>query len=245
MHNGTVPYFKQVKRSMITRISERAYQLVQGTTDSEMMFAMFVTNFEKLAGLSCEQKNMYHQDAGDGIDDAYTYTKDKEDLTSYLVSALKATLRQVHYLVLEHEYKAGVQPRPEHEIHETDVDGASVSAPLPPTRAIGRLNLAVTDGQSTCTSRYVSSTPDTAHSLYYSMGSKYECSGTKCNVLAASSEITTPPKSPLIARPLKKKERVVVVSSEPLAVGYNCAEVPINHMVVSGPNAYFAIEPCV
>lgn len=244
MHNGTVPYFKQVKRSMITRISERAFQLIQGTTDSEMMFAMFVTNFEKLAGLCGETKNMYHQDAGDGIDDAYTYAKEKEDFTSYMVSALKATLRQVHYLVLEHEYKTGVQPRPDQEIEETEEDGASVGAPLPPTRAIGRLNLAVTDGQSTCTSRYVSSTPDTAHSLYYSMGSKYECSGTKCNVLAASTEIT-PPKSPLIARPLKKKERVVVVSSEPLAVGYNCAEVPVNHMVVSGPNAFFSIESCV
>jgi predicted glutamine amidotransferase len=242
MHNGTVPYFKQVKRSMITRISERAFQLIQGTTDSEMMFAMFVTNFEKLAGLVGETKNMYHQDAGDGIDDAYTYAKEKEDFTSYMVSALKATLRQVHYLVLEHEFKTGVQPR--QEIEETEADGASVGAPLPPTRAIGRLNLAVTDGQSTCTSRYVSSTPDTAHSLYYSMGSKYECSGTKCNVLAASAEIT-PPKSPLIARPLKKKERVVVVSSEPLAVGYNCAEVPVNHMVVSGPNAFFSIESCV
>jgi len=246
MHNGTVPYFKQVKRSMIARISERAFQLIQGTTDSEMMFAMFVTNFEKLAALCVEDCNSYHTDAGDGIDDAYEYAKQKEDLTSFLVSALKATLRQVHYLVLEHEYKTGVQPRPEHDIQEADVDGASVGAPLPPTRAIGRLNLAVTDGQSTCTSRYVSSTPDTAHSLYYSMGSKYELrSNHQCQVLASSNGLITPPASPmLIARPLTKKERVVVVSSEPLAVGFNCAEVPVNHMVVSGPNAHFAIEPC-
>lgn len=248
MHNGTVPYFKQIKRNMFARISERAYQLVSGTTDSEMMFAMFVTNFEKSAGLNVENCNMYHQDAGDGIDDAYPYVKQKEDFTHYIVSALKATLRQVHYLVLQHEYKSGVQPQPEahEEIEDADVaDGASVGAPLPPTRAIGRLNLAVTDGQTTCTSRYVSSTPDTAHSLYYSMGSKYECSNHQCQVLASSNGMITPPVSPLlIARPLSKKERVVVVSSEPLAVGFNCAEVPINHMVVSGPNAHFAIEPC-
>jgi len=246
MHNGTVPYFKQIKRNMITRISERAYQLVQGTTDSEMMFAMFVTNFEKLAGLSVEECNTYHQDAGDGIDDPYPYAKVKEDFTHYMVSALKTTLRQVHYLVLEHEYKAGVQPKPDaHDPEECEVDGASESAPLPPTRAIGRLNLAVTDGLTTCTSRYVSSTPDTAHSLYYSMGSKYECSNHQCQVLASSNGITPPVSPLLLARPLSKKERVVVVSSEPLAVGFNCAEVPVNHMVVSGPNAHFSIESCM
>jgi len=247
MHNGTVPYFKQVKRNMISRISERAYQLIQGTTDSEMMLAMFVTNFEKLAGLCTDNSNAYHQDAGDGIDDAYEYTKRKEDFTSYIVSALKVTLRQVHYLVLEHEYTTGVQPRPDgnEEMHDSDVDGASMTKPLPPTLAIGRLNLAVTDGQSTCTSRYVSSTPDTAHSLYYSMGSKYECSQAKAQVLASSGLITPPASPMLIPRPLSKKERVVVVSSEPLAVGFNCEEVPVNHMVVSGPNAHFAIVPCV
>lgn len=172
MHNGTVPYFKQIKRSMISRISERAFQLIQGTTDSEMMLAMFITNFEKLAGLN-EDSNAYHQEPGDGMDDPYPYVKNKEDYTQHLADALKQTLRQVlpsvintreskkitsqvHYIVLEHEYKSGVQPRPTDQEHiELDTDGASVSDPLPPTRAIGRLNLAVTDGQSTCTSRYL------------------------------------------------------------------------------------------
>lgn len=236
MHNGTVPYFKQTKRAMLSRISERAFQLIQGTTDSEMMFAMFVTNFEKLAGLSKDDCNNYHQEAGDGVDDPYPYIKSKEDHTQFLVDALKATLRQVHFLTLQHEYKTGIQPKPAEEIEEHESDGAGFNDPLPPTRAIGRLNLAVSDGQSTCTSRYATSTPDTAHSLFFSTGSKFECANSKCHVLASSD-----PSTPVT---LAKKASVVLVSSEPLALGFNCEEVPVNHMVVSGPNQYFALERC-
>jgi len=244
MHNGTVPHFKQIKRSMLSRVSERAFHLIQGTTDSEMMFALFVTNFERLTGFVKDECNSYHQDPSDGMTDAYEYVKNKEDQTSMLVAALKATLRQVHYLCLQYEYDHAVQPKPEDDEHiqETEeADGASVRAPLPYTKTIGRLNLAVSDGQSTCTARYVTSPPETAHTLYYCKGSRFEAK--PCQVL---SDIT-PPASPVLksSSPLKQKERVVIVSSEPLAVGFNCEEVPVNHAVVSGPNAYFALEPCM
>jgi len=254
MHNGTVPYFKQTKRAMLTRVSERAYQLIQGTTDSEMMFAMFVTNFEKLSGME-DECNTYHQDAGNGMDDPYEYIKEKQDYTHNLAAALRATLRQVHYLTLQHEYKNGIQQRPEDDLseEESDVDGASAGIPLPPTRAIGRLNLAVSDGQSQCTARYVSSTPDTAHTLYYSTGSQFECKQKKCRVLGSSMG------APLVAAAQgaaqgctagakggdeRKRKEVVIVSSEPLAEEFNCQEVPVNHMVVCGPEASFAIESC-
>jgi predicted glutamine amidotransferase len=256
MHNGTVPYFKQIKRSMIMRISERAFQLVQGTTDSEMVFALFVTNLEKIAALTTEGRNTYHQEKNDGIEDEYEYIREKLDITQYLVAALKDTLRQVHYLVLQHEIKTHIQELAG-DFQEFEVDGASMASPLPPTRAIGRLNLAVTDGQSTCVSRYVTSRPDTAHSLYYSTGSKFDSD--QCQVILSSSTgslslplpvengVTPgiiPPSSPLLCPSMTKRERVVVVSSEPLAKGFNCAEVPVNHMVVSGPSAFFSVEPC-
>jgi len=242
MHNGTVPYFKQIKRAMLSRVSERAFHLIQGTTDSEMMFALFVTNFETIAGLIAnDTDNAYHLQSGDGIEDAYEYTKTKEDMTLFMVTALQATLRQVHYLSLEHEYKTGVQQRPpDYEPQELlDMDGASPASPLPYTRAIGRLNLALTDGQTICSTRYACSQPWTAHSLYYSTGSRFECTNHSCQVLC------TPPASPCLVPRSPKKERVVIVSSEPLAMGFNCEEVPVNHMVVSGPNGYFSIEPCV
>jgi len=244
MHNGTVPYFKQIKRSMLLHVSERAFHMVQGTTDSEMMAAMFITNFEKLMHLDENESLSPSCDpcfAQDSSELPYEYVLNKEDHTQYIVAALRATLRQVHYLILEHEYKTKVQPRPSvgNEPQECNLDGASLGSPLPETVAIGRLNLAVTDGQSTCTSRYVSSAPETAHSLYYSTGSRYECTNHQCQVLI------TPPASPLMNKRPQDKARVVVVSSEPLAHGFNCEVVPINHMVVSGPKGYCEVLPCV
>jgi len=224
---------------MISHVSESAFHLVQGTTDSEMMFAIFVSNFERLTGLGPEEKGgACHLENGDA---PYPYVITKEDHTQYLVAALRATLRLVHYLSLEHEYKAGIQVRPPagQEPLEMTLDGASQGIPLPETIAIGRLNLAVSDGQSTCTARYASSRPDTAHSLYYSTGSRYECTNHHCQVLI------TPPASPILIARAPNKARVVVVSSEPLAVGFNCEVVPVNHMVVSGPNGYSMVESCL
>jgi predicted glutamine amidotransferase len=243
MHNGTVPYFKQIKRAMLTYVSEKAFHMVQGTTDSEMMFAMFVSNFERLLHLDGDSCDNADKDSTSNDADApYSYILTKEDHTHTLAAALRATLRQVHYLALEHEYKAGIQPRPsaEQEPQECMLDGASIGEPLPETNGIGRLNLAVSDGQTTCTTRYVSSAPETAHSLYYSTGSRYECSNHQCQVLL------TPPASPiLMPKPTPNKSRVVVVSSEPLAHGFNCEVVPVNHMVMSGPNGYFDVLSCV
>jgi predicted glutamine amidotransferase len=275
MHNGTVPYFKQIKRAMLAHISDKALQFVQGTTDSEMMFAMFITNFEKLAQmdkraarLDLENSGEHHNSTHDASDTPFEYTLFKEDYTHYLVASLRATLRQVHYLTLDHEYKTGVQPRPAsgHEPLDADQDGASHAPPLPETVAIGRLNLAVSDGQSTCTSRYASSAPETAHTLYYSTGSRYECVDHQCQVLetppasprlvSASPRQTPSPiqsltssmqslTSPLRQVPKPINSKVVVVSSEPLAHGFNCDVVPVNHMVVSGPNGFFEVLSCL
>jgi len=239
MHNGTVPYFKQIKRAMLTHVSEGAFHLVQGTTDSEMMFAMFISNFERLLQ-SDQEKAEHDKDVHVDLSESpFEYAVQKEDYTHYLVDALRATLRQVHYLTLEHEYKTGVQQRPAaglEPLEMLDPDGASQAPPLPETVAIGRLNLAVSDGQSTCSSRYASSPPETAHTLYYSTGSRYECVGHQCQVLE------TPPASP---KNPSNNNKVVVVSSEPLAHGFNCDTVPVNHMVVSGPDGYFDVLSCL
>lgn len=239
MHNGTVPYFKQIKRAMLTYVSEKAFHLVQGTTDSEMMFAMFVSNFERLL----EEDGELIEEQDDCPEVAYKYINTKQDRTQHIATALKATLRQVHYLSLEHEYKTGVQPHPPagEEPSDSLLDGAGDALPLAETKAIGRLNLAVTDGQSTVTSRYVSSAPETAHSLYYSAGSRYECSQSKCQVFMTPP--TSPPTSPQPPE-RKNKSRVVVVSSEPLAKGFTCQVVPVNHMVVSRPDADPSVVPC-
>jgi predicted glutamine amidotransferase len=95
MHNGTVPYFKQIKRAMLTYVSEKAFHMVQGTTDSEMMFAMFVSNFERLLHLDDDCCDSTDKDSTNESDAPYAYILTKEDCTHYLAAALRATLRQV------------------------------------------------------------------------------------------------------------------------------------------------------
>jgi len=152
MHNGTAPYYKFIKRKLQATISDRAFNMIQGTTDSEMLFAMFITNFESLTG----------EDSGPE-DQPYS----SKDHTQDMAEALRQTLHQVHKLALEYE-NSKVSP----DMHvSTEADGADG---LPYTQTIGRLNLAVTDGSSTIAARYVTSDPSTAHTLYYARGSKIQ-----------------------------------------------------------------------
>lgn len=69
---------------------------------------------------------------------------------------------------------------------------------LPYTKTIGRLNVAVTDGNSAIAARYVCSDPTTAHSLYYTKGSNIEYKGKKCCVskCAQSKTYVTSPTTP-------------------------------------------------
>eukprot|EP01110_Echinostelium_bisporum_P010707 TRINITY_DN420_c0_g1_i1.p1 TRINITY_DN420_c0_g1~~TRINITY_DN420_c0_g1_i1.p1 ORF type:complete len:351 (-),score=84.63 TRINITY_DN420_c0_g1_i1:55-1107(-) len=240
MHNGTASYFKQIKRQMMNFVSERAYQLVQGTTDSEMMFAMFVTNFERLLGI--DGKDEFHQKQGDGIEDEFSYVEEGQDQTQNLADALRLTLRQVHSLILDYEYKTGIQEKPSTSspasspssgrVDEAASERALFSATLPETKAIGRLNLAVSDGKSSCVARYVTSAPETAHTLYYATGKSAECTNNKCRVVKDENNNNN------------NIAECTIVSSEPLSSSFECESVPVNHMVVNGINKYFAIQQC-
>jgi len=206
MHNGTVPHYKFIKRKMQNSLSDRAYGLIHGTTDSEMMFAMFVTHFERLVGEQGKEDEAY---------EARDYTQD-------MGIALRAMLQEVHQLALEYENSLsnpGVA---------VESDGADS---LPYTQAIGRLNVAATDGNSTVAARYVCSDPKTAHSLYYTRGTSIEYKGKNCCVSKCPS-------------PKPNSQQMVIVSSEPLGSQYDCEVVPANHMVLTGPNNYFSLESC-
>jgi glutamine amidotransferase len=207
MHNGTVPHYKNIKRKLMQTLSENAFNLIQGTTDSELMFAVFVTVFERLTG------------ERDGATDQPFSCRDH---TERLATAMRETLNIVHRFALEHEYNSK-QTTPDRSVEPTVADGAD----LEHTGAIGRLNLAVTDGTSSVTSRYVTSDPSTAHTLYYTRGARIEYKGSKCCVAKCPNS-----------------QPMVVVSSEPLGDAFVCEAVPVNHMVITGPNNYFCIESC-
>jgi len=214
MHNGTIPHYKFIKRTMMHSLSDRAFGMIQGTTDSEMMFALFVTHFEHLSGET------------DGKEDEPYSSKDH---TQTMTAALRETLHQVHKLALEYENNAD---QPESQTPAPiEADGADNIPPLsalPYTKTIGRLNLAVTNGKTAIAARYVCSDPSTAHSLYYTRGANIEYKERKCCVAKCNN----------ICQPM------VVVSSEPLGASYECEVVPPNHMVITGPNNYFSVEKC-
>lgn len=214
MHNGTVPYYKDIKRNLSNTLSDRAFNMIQGTTDSEMLFAMFITHFEKMSG---ENKG--------ALDEPYS----DKDHTHTMAAALRATLQEVHKFALEYEIKA-LGKSPDTPLYTNESDGADTTTRLNYTSAIGRLNLAVTDGQSSITSRYTSSQPSTAHTLYYTRGDGIEFKGVKCCVTKTTPSTSTP------------KPGMVIVSSEPLGAQFECEVVPVNHMVVVGPNNYFNVE---
>ncbi len=53
MHNGYIPHFSQLRRRLQNELSDEGYQLVQGSTDSEHILAMFV---DRLALLTAAER---------------------------------------------------------------------------------------------------------------------------------------------------------------------------------------------
>jgi len=56
MHNGAIGDFKTVKRQLRNSLSDSRYNWIQGTTDSETIFALFVDHYSALKGKDCAEK---------------------------------------------------------------------------------------------------------------------------------------------------------------------------------------------
>jgi len=56
MHNGVVGGFKQMRRQMLRGLNDVAYDAIQGSTDSEHLFGMFLNHIEDPFGtVTCEE----------------------------------------------------------------------------------------------------------------------------------------------------------------------------------------------
>lgn len=56
MHNGMIGGFKEIRRSLLRRLNDGAYDAISGSTDSEHMFGLILNHIENpLADLSCEE----------------------------------------------------------------------------------------------------------------------------------------------------------------------------------------------
>ena len=49
MHNGTVGGFQRIRRQILERLSDEAFHLIAGSTDSEHLFALFADHYRRLA----------------------------------------------------------------------------------------------------------------------------------------------------------------------------------------------------
>lgn len=86
------------------------------------------------------------------------------------------------------------------------------------------LNLALTNGRTAVVSRFVSSEPDRAHTLYFLSGSRYVCEGGVCRMLD------------------DRAQRAVIIASEPLSKDPGWKAVPPNHLVSVDEDLSVAIE---
>lgn len=75
MHNGVVGSFAAARRALLRRLSDEAFHSIQGTTDSEHAFALFLDHFRECEG---------------------------DDPTEALVTAMQKTLRDVIELAKAH-----------------------------------------------------------------------------------------------------------------------------------------------
>jgi len=85
MHNGVLGGYKQIRRALLRRLNDVAYDAIQGSTDSEHMFGLFLNHIANpLGSVTCEE--MVH-----------AMMKMFEDLDALLI---EAGVRQHSYLNL-------------------------------------------------------------------------------------------------------------------------------------------------
>lgn len=97
MHNGTVAGFRRIRRTLLGRLSDEAFQRIVGSTDSEYVFALFSDHYRQVA------------------------TGEKR--TEAMATALTATIAQVEELA----QKAGVKEPSLLNLAVTDGKSAVVS----------------------------------------------------------------------------------------------------------------------
>lgn len=80
MHNGSIGAFKQVRRRLVADLSDEAYGVMRGSTDTEHLFAVFVDELLK---------------HGDPLDDAFDAPNGAARLAEHLAATLARVLAAV------------------------------------------------------------------------------------------------------------------------------------------------------
>ncbi|KAK9453405.1 nucleophile aminohydrolase [Dipodascopsis uninucleata] len=144
MHNGQIANFSSIKRKFVIQMSDKFFCSIQGGTDSEWVFALFLDTLEKLTGIdptitvlpdtNCSDQNTKRS--------LFTHTQLRE-----------AMLKTIAYIK---DWTSNLEV----------VREASYKEP-------SLLNFALTDGNTVIVTRYITSRTEEAASLHFSTGSKF------------------------------------------------------------------------
>lgn len=154
MHNGGIAGFDRIKRKLHGLIRERYFLWIQGSTDSECAFALFLDRLHNLVGFAPPRQDTDPSSSSSGGgDEADGAAQDGEDErppydARLLRQAMVDTIACINELA----------------------DGAGICEP-------SLLNFAVTDGRHVICTRYVSSRTDEAASLFFSSGTSFHRHG--------------------------------------------------------------------
>lgn len=83
-HNGAIQQFKLIRRKLLNQVTDEAYHGIKGTTDSEVAFALILTNLAK-----------------DGMGHDSPYEQTESFGHDRLYHAVKRTIRQIEHVLKE------------------------------------------------------------------------------------------------------------------------------------------------
>ena len=145
MHNGNIASWQHVKRPLALSVAPKWFMGVQGNTDSEWAFALFLDSLQNLG---------YDPDDERYATNGFGHAN--------LRTAMLQTIKRINALVDAATNRSS---------SSSVGSAATTGGETPDKRSL--LNFAVADGHSVVCSRYVSSVTDEAASLYFSSGTSW------------------------------------------------------------------------
>ncbi|CAM9821491.1 unnamed protein product, partial [Phaeothamnion confervicola] len=171
MHNGAVATFKDIKRSLLATLQDETYATIEGTTDSELCFAVFLDELGRKAGACPLQRGAS---------------------AAEMAAALEQTVRRIIAAVATHDERtARASGRAAGRAAGAAGCGSAATAAAAPSAAApstsagtttpaSSLNLCVTDGRSIVATRYRNHPTQQPPSMYYITGESFVCDGEGC-----------------------------------------------------------------
>ena len=230
MHNGSIAEFNKIKRLLVNTLSDEIYALLQGTTDTEHCFLLFLQILFALY----KEYNLEHSGDEGAESPHFTPTPGEDDNNENTPSSTE-NHSQFHFsnITVKSPNKSATYP-PDllRKAMEETIKKLNEFAEKMRVRTPSVVNFCVTDGQTVVVTRYTNFPDAFAASLFFSSGSSFERDG----------QATVPNVFRMIQT--DKRQLCHIVSSEPLTDDPNdWIEVPKNHIVLITPQSNLLLFP--